>query len=215
MAPEGKFDAAGTDELSRWIGAEPARDAEHKVASLERRLDLALPDDFRAYLLAAAPESDADDPNDICWWSLDRIRSVPEELDARPEAGAIVHALGAEARHYLIFADYMGWAYAWAICCSAGPQRGRVVLICAGVEGAVADSFAEFASLAMTDSPRIHLTDKAPAPHIRKAKAPARPPLPLGKRRITVKEFFLYLPLILLASGAAALLAVWAANTWR
>lgn len=203
---------AGTDDrLATWIGAPPDPDAASKVAALEARLDLAFPDDFRAYLLEMAPKSNADDAHEIRWWSLDAIRSVPEELGDRAQAGKMTRALGGEPEKHVFFADYLGWAYAWAICCSDGPDRGKVGLICTGFEGFVADSFSEFAALAMANSPTVHLSE---APEATIAAPEAWLTVP-GRRRIGFLEFILYLPLIAIVSGGAALLAIWAANNLR
>ncbi|WP_114951989.1 SMI1/KNR4 family protein [Sphingosinicella terrae] len=204
--------AGGADnQLATWIGAPPDPDAVSKVAALEARLKLVLPDDFRAYLIETAPRSNADDACEICWWSLDAIRSVPEELGYRAQATKMERALGGEPEKHVFFADYMGWAYAWAICCSDGPDRGRIGLICTGFEGFVADSFSEFATLAMANSPTIHLReDREEA--VAAPEAWLRAP---GKRKVGILEFLLYLPLLAIVSGGAALLAIWAANNLR
>lgn len=209
---DGSASASTATVLADWIGVAADPRAAEKAARLEARLDLALPDDFRAYLIGAAPESPTDDQHDICWWPIDAVKPVPEEASGRADEPAMARALGGEPEKYLFFADYMGWAYAWAICCSDGPQRGKVVLICTGVEGVVADSFSEFAARAVTNSPDIHLTEQDPDEF---APPEAWLPSPPTARRIGVLEFILYLPLVAIVSGVAALAAIWAANNLR
>lgn len=133
--------------LSLWwrgAGHAPARavEAERRIGELESRYRLTLPDDFRAYLGHAAPAEDFWDDNDVIWWSPGRIRNIPDEY----EHDLADPAIAREAETYLFFADYMIWCWAWAICCSDGPNRGKIVLI-GGPDRFVADSFSRFVSL--------------------------------------------------------------------
>jgi hypothetical protein len=109
------------------------------VAALEAKYDVTLPAEFRAYLLECAPEDDQVDQNCTEWWSLRRIKNIPDEYE---------HALTnteieKDAAAYLFFADFMIWCMAWAICCQPGVNYGRVVVI-SGSDRFAADSFGEF-----------------------------------------------------------------------
>lgn len=53
------------------------------MRDLEQRYDVVLPEDFRAYLLTAAPAEDHWDEEGGIWWSPARIRTIPKEY-ARP-----------------------------------------------------------------------------------------------------------------------------------
>lgn len=156
------FDAPAAD-LFRAVRAhgiadhpvrDPPADARDRVSRLEARYRLVLPDDFRAYLLHAAPSGESMDDQGIAWWPIDRVRNIPDELDAGWEG----HNFGlfcGEEDSYLVFADYLIWCYAWAICCSNGPNRGRVLLL-GTPDRFVADSFRAFVALALADAPGIH-----------------------------------------------------------
>jgi len=121
------------------VKTRPASEA--KVAALEQRYHLTLPDDFRRYLLTACPEGENEwDTENTIWWPLHRIRNVPEEYEHPIQDERIAAA----ADKYLFFADYMIWCWAWAICCADGPDRGRVALIGGLPDRIVADNFDEF-----------------------------------------------------------------------
>ena len=137
------------EALLRWLhgGSVPeiAKDAEARVAALESRYGIRAPNDFRRYLIAA-PRFETTDDELTAWWTLDRISSIADEYEhviANP-------AIAAEAGAYLFFADYMIWAWAWAVCCSDGPNRGRIAFI-GEPDGFVADSFSEFAERYLRD----------------------------------------------------------------
>lgn len=125
------------------------------VEDLERRYSLRLPEDFRSYLLHAAPTSIWMDDIGTQWWSATEIKSLPDEC---PD-GAIGKTnpdIERESAQYLVFADYLIWCYAWAICCSEGPNRGKVALIGGAPDMFVADSFQEFLRLELIDAIEIH-----------------------------------------------------------
>jgi hypothetical protein len=134
--------------LCAWFtrsGVDTAPASLSDIAALEQRCGVQLPQDFRDYLLAAAPAAENMDAEGTKWWPLDQIKSVPEELNETDQRQA----------QYLIFADYLVWCYAWAIVCTEDPNHGRVSFI-GGRDGFVADSFAEFVDLYLAADPSIH-----------------------------------------------------------
>lgn len=114
--------------------------SEAELAALETRYGIRLPEEFRAYLMNICPADDSADEG-LCtsWWPLARIRNIPEEYEWEVTDSAIA----AEASTSLFFADYSIWASAWAICCGAGPNYGRIVSIC-GADKFVASGFRDF-----------------------------------------------------------------------
>jgi SMI1 / KNR4 family (SUKH-1) len=118
--------------------------SERAVAELERKYGASLPHDFREYLLRLCPVNEY--LNDNCdqrgtyWWSLGRIKSIPEEYEHK-----VVNELVARhASKYLFFADYVIWCWAWAIACSDDENRGKVVVVNGVSDKFVADSFSQF-----------------------------------------------------------------------
>ena len=137
--------------LEHWLrsGENPGRiaNAASVVCDLERRYQMALPEDFRGYLLHSAPENDLWDNDDFIWWSPIRVKNIPDEyeheidnLQVKPHAGS-----------YLFFADYCIWCWAWAICCDQSENRGKVIRVGGGDDPFVADSFSEFIRAYMTE----------------------------------------------------------------
>jgi hypothetical protein len=129
----------GAEALQQYQA--PARQAE--VEDIERRYGLTLPDDFRAYLLQTAPAEEYWDDGNAFWWSVVRINNIPDEYD---------HPIGhpriaSNAHSYLFFADFLLWAWAWAICCGEGEDRGKVAVIGGDPDHFVADSFSQFVEL--------------------------------------------------------------------
>ncbi len=126
------------------------------VDVLESRYSLRLPEDFRSYLLNAAPGTSFMDDIGTQWWSPNEIKSISDECrDAPP--GQINPEIENEKDFYLVFSDYLIWCYAWAICCSDGPNHGRVALIGGLPDAFVADSFCDFLRLELSDAHEIHL----------------------------------------------------------
>jgi hypothetical protein len=112
---------------------------EQRVAELERRYNIRLPDDFRQYLRWSSPVGEAND-NEHAWWNFERIRNIPDEYPH--ELGPLIANAG---REYLFFADYCIWCWAWAISCASDATRGKVAVIAgANYDKFVADSFADF-----------------------------------------------------------------------
>ncbi|MET0247795.1 MAG: SMI1/KNR4 family protein [Sphingomonas sp.] len=143
------------DHWGAQAGQRPAREiVAREVAGLERRCRVKLPPDFRAYLFHAAPVEMLYDEHLTGWWPIGRIRTVAQECEGWTE-GEVGVPPAREADAWLVFADGMIWSWAWAICCSDGPDRGRVAVIGGSDEPVVADSFREFVLLALEDSHRI------------------------------------------------------------
>lgn len=90
------------------------------------------------------------------WWSIDEIKSYRDECpDGSPGQSNI--EIEQERDSYLVFADYLIWCYAWAVCCSEGPNRGKVALVGGMPDAFVAGSFREFMQLEFADAPVIHI----------------------------------------------------------
>jgi hypothetical protein len=113
--------------------------AEEAVGAVETKYGIQLPPAFRAYLLEACPADDQLDHNCTEWWSLRRIKNIPDEYEHELTNADIAK----DAAGFLFFADYMFWCMAWAICCQPGENYGRVAVI-SGEHRFVANTFAEF-----------------------------------------------------------------------
>lgn len=89
------------------------------------------------------------------WWSLDNIKNIPDECEeAHPNS--INNEIEGESDKYLIFADYLIWCYAWAICCSDGRNRGRIALVGGDPDRFIAESFGDFVAFELLDAIDIH-----------------------------------------------------------
>ena len=115
-----------------------------------------LPEEFAAYVASAAPREDWTDEFGMIWWSAERIKSLRDECGDGSPGGHPNAEIEDEADQYLVFADFLMWCYAYAICCSAGPNRGKIALIGAQPDGFVANSFSSFMNLAAEDALLIH-----------------------------------------------------------
>ena len=138
--------------LSDWwrlTGDAPtlANVGEATAEDIERRYGISLPEDFRLYLLHAAPREDFWDDGDASWWSPGRLKNIPDEYEYSIDDPRIA----AKAQRYLFFADYMIWCWAWAICCEEGEDRGKVALIGGAPDRIVASSFTEFLKAYIAD----------------------------------------------------------------
>lgn len=123
---------------------------ENTILSLEEKYDIILPQDFRQYLLKSCPEPDCDDMDDngVCWWPLNRIKNIPDELEGNSYK---LKVIGDIAKH-LFFADYLIWCWAWAICCEPGKNYRRIVYV-GGDNKIIANSFSEFVDIYIKESP--------------------------------------------------------------
>ncbi len=110
-----------------------------ELEAFEARYAIRLPDDFRAYMMAVMPKGNDLDSEGTCWWALDRLKSVREEC-AQWEGGTGVD--GDEKA--IVFADYLIWCFAWAIDCSDGENRGKIILLTGAKNPCVAESFNQF-----------------------------------------------------------------------
>ena len=147
------------DALQRlWVGEKPrlSSGGAAAVQAIEGRYGLSMPRDFAAYLGEAAPAGDWTDDRGFTWWDTGRIRSLEEECGSDTPAAQRNAEIEAEPGAYLVFADFLYWCYAYAICCSEGPNRGRVALVGAAPDRFVAWSFTEFVNLAAQESDRLH-----------------------------------------------------------
>lgn len=123
--------------------------SEDSVAALEKRYGIAFPEDFRAYLLEVSLEDDQLDEHCTEWWSLQRIKNIPDEYEYPIENPEITQ----DSQFYIFFADYMFWCWAWAICCKPGKNYGRIVQI--GTDRFVAENFAEFIDFYLEGAPEL------------------------------------------------------------
>jgi hypothetical protein len=114
--------------------------AAEAVRRLEEYYRLVLPDDFRAYLLHGAPGEALWDSEETNWWPVERIRNLPEEYPHDITDPLVA----AKPESWLVFADYLIWSGAWAICCAEGEGRGKIAFIGESLDRIVAASFTEF-----------------------------------------------------------------------
>lgn len=151
----GLYEALST----HWALSDPSnytrRGTSRDVEALEKRYSLRLPEDFRAYLIHAAPSTTFMDDIGTQWWPPSEIKSISDECPDGP-AGQINHEIEQEKDAYLVFSDYLIWCYAWAICCSNGPNRGKIALIGGLPDTIVANNFRHFLLLELADDQAIH-----------------------------------------------------------
>ena len=148
----------GSTNSSIYMNNASRADAE----ALERRYSVRLPKDFRDYLIHAAPKSTFMDEMGTQWWAASEIKSITDECPNGPPS-AFNTEIEREKDVYLVFSDYLIWCYAWAICCSDGPNRGKIALIGGTPDTFVADSFRDFLRLELTDDNAIHQGAKGQA----------------------------------------------------
>ena len=82
------------------------------------------------------------------WWELHRIRSLKEESEGRLGYRIKSPTFQKDARYYIVFADYMLWGWAWAICCKPGDDYGRILQMYK-TEDFVSNSFDDFVQFYM------------------------------------------------------------------
>ena len=92
------------------------------------------------------------DPNGFSFWPLSKVRWVPEELaETSPHTSAFP---GAE--DFYVFADYMGWSWAYAIRLSSSQGKNLVILVGKELPELVAKSFSAFVDVYVIDSPALY-----------------------------------------------------------
>ena len=148
-----------SESVKRLRGSERvplAANGQDILHNLQERYRIRLPKDFAAYVAGASPREDWMDGFGMIWWGAESIKSLRDECGDESPGGQPNAEIEDEADQYLVFADFLMWSYAYAICCSAGPNRGRIALIGAQPDGFVANSFSSFVNLAAQDSLLIH-----------------------------------------------------------
>ena len=122
-------------------GIAPAPGASSEaVRAFEARCGVRLPADVRAYFEAFnGTGDDVLDREFVAFWSLDRVRTVAEELGHQEPVPPPADA-------FYCFADYSVWCNAYAVRLSAdGGAATEVVAVYSGVDLIpVAPSFADF-----------------------------------------------------------------------
>ncbi len=126
------------------------------LQAFEKHAGAVLPDDMRKYFRLLNGMKDTwpgdQDPNGFSFWPLSKVRWVPEELaEMSPQTAAFP---GAE--DFYVFADYMGWSWAYAIRLSRSPGANLVILIGKEVPEFVAGSFSAFVDLYLSDAPALY-----------------------------------------------------------
>jgi len=126
------------------------------LEAFEKHAGVVLPDDLRNYFRLVNGMKDAwpgdQDPKGFSFWPLSKVRWVPEELaEMSPQTSAFP---GAE--DFYVFADYMGWSWAYAIRLSQSLEKNLVILIGKEVPELVAESFSAFVDLYVIDSPALY-----------------------------------------------------------
>jgi len=157
------MNAALAEALHALWGSDPpiiSQSGEIFCEALELRYKIRLPEDFKAYIIEAAPVSEWVDDGGICYWEPSRISSLKDERAGWAEWTPNGSRIDAEGMKYLVFADFMAWCgYGYAICCSDGPDQGRVAMVSTDSgtgDRLVASSFCSFLRLAAEDSNRLH-----------------------------------------------------------
>lgn len=162
------FEQGGTslyEALStHWASSDPTYTryvTSADIEALEERYSLQLPEDFRSYLMYAAPSTTFMDDIGTQWWAPSEIKSIADECPDGPP-GQINPEIEQEKDTYLVFSDYLIWCYAWAICCSNGSNRGKIALIGGLPDTFIADNFRDFLLLELIDDLAIHQGPRKP-----------------------------------------------------
>jgi hypothetical protein len=143
-------DLSPLDRLLGWWGTASPGVSDTELNELERRYAVRLPDDFRSYLKAAMPAGNEWDSEGTRWWPLRDIKSIRDECSS--ESG---YEAAADDEQQLIFADYLIWCHAWAVDCSNGADRGKILIV-SDASRYVADSFDEFLDRYIRDDSSIY-----------------------------------------------------------
>jgi hypothetical protein len=140
----------------------PSGNSEQRIKDFEHRCRVELPTDFRDYFLHVDGMSthwpNAQDKDGFAFWSLDCVKSVPEE--------AVKHKSGQEwssfpsAESLFVFADYLDWSWAYVIRLLTAPSESGHIFIIGKQDPAIqiAESFSDFVELYLVDSPILYGT---------------------------------------------------------
>ncbi len=114
------------------------------ISALEGKYSIKLPPEFREYLFNVCPIGvDQVDSEMTTWWELDRIKSLKEESEGQLGYRIKDPIIQKDARFYIVFADFIFWGWAWAICCKPGENYGRILQMYE-TENYVSNSFGDF-----------------------------------------------------------------------
>jgi SMI1/KNR4 family protein SUKH-1 len=136
----------GTKLKNRWLSqgleVNPGV-SEEKLSQFESRYHVSLPADLRDYFLTVdgMAEGISDDAL-ISFWSLNKVKPIPEEAPAYAARSYIE-----EAESLFVFADYSIWAHAYAIRLSSSSGNANPVIVIGGEKPVkVFDSFSDLVS---------------------------------------------------------------------
>jgi hypothetical protein len=130
---------------------------EDGVCKFEIDNDVVLPADLRAYFLCVngmpAEAREDCDPNGFCFWPLDRVKCVTEEI--------VRHSSpirkSPEDRLNFIFADYREWSWAYAIRLTDSANGPNPVIHVGTLKPKiVAGSFSQFVPLYLRDAEELY-----------------------------------------------------------
>jgi hypothetical protein len=111
--------------------------------------------DFKEYLRAVNGMTQSGgqdcDAKGFSFWPLNRIKQVPEEC--------LQHKMGVpsirDIEKYFVFADYMQWSWAYAICLA--PSQSGILQFGTRSPRLISNSFSDFVKAYMRDSEQLYL----------------------------------------------------------
>ena len=110
-----------------------------EIAAFERRYNIRLPDDVRAYFErvngVVGGRDGAWDDEMIALWELSDVRPLNEEIE---------NCLTPSAEQYFVFADWSIWAHGYALRLSAAEKEAPIFIASNPQVERVADSFDDF-----------------------------------------------------------------------
>jgi SMI1 / KNR4 family (SUKH-1) len=142
-------------EALRQQKKQPIPASEADVAIFERDNKIQLPSEFRKYLLEAGGTTI--DTDTFCFYGIHQLRLWANE---DPPIPSFAHAQ-TDPTHYIIFADYLQWCYAYAIRV-VGPKDRIGEVIHAGMlkPSAICETFCSFVDLYLVDDMRLHIVNE-------------------------------------------------------
>jgi hypothetical protein len=131
-------------------GLEPERRATaESLRAFEEAHHVTFPEDVRRYLLrlnGLATFGTGADGNGFGFFPLGQLRPVkPEEYPP-----------GFKGTGYFVFAEYLGWSWAYALQLADSAARGEVIHIGTMKPKVIAASFSQFIELYLVDSPNLY-----------------------------------------------------------